>query len=118
MKKLIILGFTAFLIQSCTVTKYSNIDEEVYNCSNDITYWKNYEDTIRIEFVGVDSSIFKGKNYKMIADSLNWIENDKYSHYDVQNIETGEIHRVIWSKAKYDTISPFDTTKYELLLFR
>jgi hypothetical protein len=106
MKKLIILGFASFLIQSCTVFKHKP------NCSQDIVDLINYEDTIKIEFRGVDSLIFKDKDYKHIADSLLWNHNNMYMRIDVKNIHTGYIHRIVFNRSTFDNY-PYDEVNYK-----
>lgn len=115
MKKIVLYSLVLFLIQSCTITKYSDLNEEKYNCSNDITFWKNYEDTIQIKFVGIDSSIFKGKDYKMIADSLFWegMGMGKYGRRDIINKNTGYTYRIIFNNKDYNNKTvPYDTLLY------
>ena len=106
MKKLIILGFAAFLIQSCTVFKHKP------NCGQDIVDLINYEDTIKVEFKGIDSLIFKNKNYKHVADSLMYNHNDVYMRIDVQNIHTGCIHRIVFSRGTFNRY-PYDEVNYK-----
>lgn len=107
MKKILLYSLTVFLIQSCTVLKTKS------NCSQDIKDLINYEDTIQIEFVGVDSSIFKDKNYKIVADSLFWNQINNYGKYDVMDLNTQSIHRIIYPRKKFDSELPFDTLKYK-----
>lgn len=102
-----------FTIQSCNT--FSKVKETEYECANDLTYWGGYEDTIQIKFVGVDSSIFKGKNYKVIADSLFWegMGMGKYGRRDVMSKDTGRIHRIIFENEDYDyQVLPYDTLLY------
>jgi hypothetical protein len=106
MKKLIILGSTIFLIQSCTVFKHE------HDCSQSITNLINYEDTIKVEFKGIDSLIFKNKNYKHVADSLLWNYNNIYMRIDVKNIRTGYIHRIVFNRNVFDRY-PYDEINYE-----
>jgi hypothetical protein len=92
MKKVLLYGLTVFLIQSCTVSEHKP------NCNQDITDLINYEDTIKVEFKGIDSLVFKNKDYKHTADSLMANHNDVYMRIDVQNIHTGYIHRIVFSR--------------------
>jgi hypothetical protein len=92
MKKLSITSLLFCLLLSCK--------SQVKSCEQSLVNWKNYEDTIQIEFVGIDSSIFKGKDYHYVADSLFWNHNGIYHRYDIKNIETGKIHRIIFERQK------------------
>jgi hypothetical protein len=106
MKKIVLYSLTLFLIQSCTVFKNKP------NCSQDIVDLINYEDTIKVEFRGVDSLIFKDKDYKHIADSLLWNYNNIYMRIDVKNIHTGYIHRIVFNRSTFD-LYPYDKVNYE-----
>jgi len=112
MKKILILGL---LLSSLTQCK-AQTNDKVYNCEQSLTHWRNYEDTICVEFIFIDSSIFKGKNYRDVADSLFWSDNVRYHKRDIRNIKTGEIHRVIWDNrfAENFDLIPYDRTIYEL----
>jgi len=107
MKKLIILGAVLINIMSCTA--------QITKCEQGLIDWKNYEDTIKIEFIGIDSSIFKGKNYKIVADSLFFKTGGEYRKWDLKNIQTGYIHRIWFERKKYNYPDnlPFDPTIYE-----
>jgi len=117
MKKLIILGAVLINMTSCIIQKNeykqslteledykdeNEIQAQRNECAQTLIDLRNYEDTIKIEFIGIDSSIFKGKNYRMVSDSLLWDDSGKYSRYDLQNIQTGYIYRIIFEGNKYD----------------
>ena len=105
MKKLI-TGLLFYSLLSCK--------SQTKNCDQTLINWRNYEDTIKIEFVGIDSSIFKGKDYHYVADSLFWNHNGVYHRYDIKNIKTGEIHRVIFERQKYrNGVRPFNVLLFE-----
>jgi hypothetical protein len=106
MKKTLLFGLTVCLIQSCTVFKQKS------NCSQDITDLVNYEDTIKVEFKGIDSLVFKNKDYKHVADSLMANHNDAYMRIDVQNIHTGYIHRIVFSRGTFNRY-PYDGVNYK-----
>jgi hypothetical protein len=109
MKKLIILGIVLINTISCIAQKTE--------CEQGLQNWINYEDTIKIEFVGIDSSIFKGKDYKLVADSLFFKTMDKYRKWDIKNIQTGYIHRIWFERAKYNPSNlPYDSTIYERVI--
>jgi len=106
MKKILLFGLTVCLIQSCTVFKQKP------NCGQDITDLVNYEDTIKVEFKGIDSLVFKNKDYKHVADSLMANHNDVYMRIDVQNIHTGYIHRIVFSRGMASYYL-YDETNYK-----
>jgi hypothetical protein len=109
MKKLIILGAVLINTISCIAQKTE--------CEQGLQNWINYEDTIKIEFVGIDSSIFKGKDYKLVADSLFFKTMDKYRKCDIRDIQTGYIHRIWFERKKYNLNNlPYDPTIYEEVL--
>lgn len=103
MKKLLIISLSFCSFLSCK----SQIVENLNN-------FRIYEDTIQIEFVGVDSLIFKNKDYHYTADSLRYLCSGVYNWYDVQNLKTGKVHRIIFERKKFYGISPFDETKYRI----
>lgn len=105
MKKILIISLLFCSFLSC---KSQN-----KGCEQSLVNWRNYEDTIQIEFVGIDSSIFKGKNYHSVADSLFWNHNEIYHRYDIKNLKTGKIHRVIFERKKYFYVRPFDELLFE-----
>jgi hypothetical protein len=102
------------LITSLLFCSFLSCKSQNKSCEQSLINWRNYEDTIQIEFVGIDSSIFKGKDYKHIADSLFWNHNEIYHRYDIKNIKTGEIHRVIFERQKYKNgVRPFNVLLFE-----
>lgn len=109
MKKLVMFSLVALTIQSCGVFKKV---EKKETCSQDIINWINYEDTIQVEFKGVDSSLFKGKDYKKVSDSLMWYDNGHYMSIDVQNIKTRYIHRIVFKRDQFERF-PYDKESYE-----
>jgi hypothetical protein len=106
MKKALLYSLTVFLIQSCTVFKHK------HDCSRDIVDLINYEDTIKVEFKGIDSLVFKNKDYKHISDSLMINHNDIYMRIDVQNIHTGYIHRIVFNRGAFNRY-PYDEVNYK-----
>ena len=106
MKKLIILGAVLINTMSCIAQKTE--------CEQGLQNWITYEDIIKIEFVGIDSSIFKGKDYKLVADSLFFDDIGGYHRYDIKNIQTGYIHRVVFQRRYFNyNHLPYDSTIYE-----
>jgi hypothetical protein len=109
MKKVIIFSFIALTIQSCNV--FSKI-EKTQTC-NKIDYL-NYEDTIQVEFKGIDSILFKGKNYRKVCDSLFWDGDGLYMRIDVQEIKTGYIHRICFKKDAFERY-PYNSELFEIV---
>ena len=106
MKKALLYSLTVLLIQSCTVFKHKP------DCGQDIVNLVNYEDTIKVEFKGIDSLVFKNKDYKYVADSLMYNHNNVYMRIDVQNIHTGYIHRIVFSRGTFNRY-PYDEINYK-----
>ena len=110
MKKILIVSLLLGSLTSCKAQK----EPGLIMCEQSLIDRKIYEDTIRIEFVGIDSLIFKGKNYRHVADSLFFLPSDAYVRRDIRNIKTGEIHRIVYERKKYDYINkPYDIKIYE-----
>ena len=106
MKKVLLYSLTVLLIQSCTVFKHKP------DCGQDIVNLVNYEDTIKVEFKGIDSLVFKNKDYKHVADSLMYNHNNVYMRIDVQNIHSGYIHRIVFSRGTFNRY-PYDEINYK-----
>ena len=106
MKKALLYSLAVLLIQSCTVFKHKP------DCGQDIVNLVNYEDTIKVEFKGIDSLVFKNKDYKHVADSLMYNHNNVYMRIDVQNIHTGYIHRIVFSRGTFNRY-PYDEINYK-----
>ena len=102
-------GLVALTIQSCGVFRKV---EKKETCSQDIVRWINYEDTIQRVFLGVDSSLFKGKDYKKVSDSLFYNDNGHYMRIDVKNLKTGYIHRIVFKRDQFEHY-PYDEELYE-----
>jgi len=111
MKKLVMLSLVVLTLQSCGIFKKV---EKKETCSQDIINWINYEDTIQVEFKGIDSLLFKGKDYKKISDSLMWYDNGHYMKIDVQNRQTGYIHRIVFKRDQFEHY-PYDIELYEYI---
>lgn len=103
MKKILVTGLLFCSFLSCKSQIAENLDN-----------FKIYEDTIQIEFVDIDSLIFKNKDHRYIADSLRYLCSGVYNWYDIKSLETGKIHRIIFERKKFYGISPFDEKRYRI----
>lgn len=90
MKKILVTGLLFCSFLSCK--------SQITECGQNLKDWKAYEKAIQIKFVGIDSTIFKGKNYYQTADSLFWNQNGTYHRYDFKSLKTGEIFRVVFKR--------------------
>lgn len=118
MKKVIIFSFIALTIQSCGLLKKNTVEHN--HCSEELEALYSFWDTVDVEFIGVDSSLFKGKVYRKVA--LDMLVNSSlyYRQINIQNIKTGKIHRLVLDQKVWLINGheidieeyPFDTTQY------
>jgi hypothetical protein len=121
MKKLIMFGLVALAIQSCGVLKKTKEKTVEHDCGAEALY--SYWDTIDVEFIGFDSSLFKGRVYREVAFENMVYRSCAVRHINIQNIETGKIHRLelgedAWfknGKALRVEDYPYDKTKYRFV---
>ena len=115
MKKLVILCLVVLIIQSCSFKQkynryqysdnksFDTLSFQTHDCSQMVTHYLNYEDTIKRVYLGVDSTIFPINNRRHFEDSLAWSTKDNITKCDIRDNRNGYIFRV-W----------FDFTKYQL----
>lgn len=121
MKNLIMFGLVALAIQSCGVLKKTEKKTVQHDCGAEALY--SYWDTIDVEFIGFDSSLFKGRVYREVAFENEIYRGGGVRSINIQNIETGKIHRLelgrdAWFKNGHEIDVedyPYDKTKYRFV---
>ena len=115
MKKLILFSFIALSIQSCSVLYPLKYKFKKEHCSDDGKEFIEFNQTVPVQFIGIDSSVFKGKNYNYVADSLYFNHINEYGQRVLQDRVTQKIHKIVFEVKDFENTTPYDRTKYECI---